>query len=294
MFTRVYFSFFLFFFFFFFLHASAFACAHNTGFQVMGRERKGGEEQEKKKNLDSSVAIMFYPRGICLSERGWSHQRRNDCFFLPSFSSARSWTPFRYGSRVITTELFPICLCWWNRLNAGDWSWTEQKQTDRGRAVKDSKRLCFDVGSESELIAKKSSSLIWLLLLLLLSGCQNGQCRIVSIAWTRWPWRFQWSIIVSSSISEYRSSNTWWTFAEDGIWISDFGEQQLESTAFTFDSGCFQSSVLAACNCSDERSSSARDETSFDWNVGSLVFLDQLFRLSDTWSPSSESQSSPW
>jgi hypothetical protein len=27
-------------------------------------------EKEKKKNLDSSVAIMLYPTGICLSERG--------------------------------------------------------------------------------------------------------------------------------------------------------------------------------------------------------------------------------
>jgi hypothetical protein len=38
--------------------------------------------RKKKKNLDSSEAIMFYPSGMCLSERGWSKKRRKDRFFF--------------------------------------------------------------------------------------------------------------------------------------------------------------------------------------------------------------------
>ena len=61
-------------------HVRVFACVWNTG---SSSRKKGGEEWEKKKkNLDSSVAIMFYPSGICLSERGWSKKQRKDRFFF--------------------------------------------------------------------------------------------------------------------------------------------------------------------------------------------------------------------
>ena len=48
--------------------------------------RKKGGEKKRQKNRDSSVAIIVYPTGICLSERGRSKKRRKYCAILSSSS----------------------------------------------------------------------------------------------------------------------------------------------------------------------------------------------------------------